>query len=51
MVVQHGGSVGLRRESIEFIKLFRVESKAFIAQRCSNRSGQYLAMAKFGGGG
>lgn len=35
-------------ESTEFVKFTRVGSKAFIAQRCSNRYGRYLAMTEYG---
>lgn len=35
----------------EFVKSSRVVSRAFIAQRCTNRHGRYLALAKYKGGG
>lgn len=36
MVVGHYGGVGLRSRVEEFVKLSRVSSKVFLAQRCSS---------------
>jgi hypothetical protein len=35
----------------EFVKSSRVVSRAFIAKRCTNRHGRYLALVKYKGGG
>lgn len=34
----------------EFVVKFNEASRAFLAQRCSNRAGRYVAIAEFGGG-
>lgn len=35
----------------EFVKSSRVGNKAFIAQRCSNKHGRFLAVVEYGVGG
>lgn len=35
----------------EFVKSWKVGSTAYIAQRCSNRHGRYLVLAKYSSGG
>lgn len=44
------GDLLLVEASMEFLKSSRVGSKAFIAQKCANKFGRYLAFPEYEGG-
>lgn len=51
MAVDYRGGFDSREGLKEFVKSSKVANKAFIAQRCSNSHGCFLALAEYGGGG